>query len=621
MGIVINKDNSVSISGFDKGIEGSVLGNFSDMLGVSLDTPGVLGVGYKFTKLTETIAPQNFVISSAGNDYFDLAVPNLNLHRRAVKLTTTGTLPTGLNTTDYFYLWDVNNDGETFRFSESMEDVGSAWIDLSDTGTGTHSFTVVTPEQIEGHTFDSYQNLYLLDDEQRVWFSQSSSNYQKFYLLAGNTSSGNGNGIMFYCGYILVWGNAKIDALAEINDLDDALTWTNDFTTALTPDPSISSSAVYPNKGAVPFYSQYDHAIYFGNGNPSGKKGVFRIGLLEENVNQTFDPTSAATFSCVADAIEIPYDSGKGYVQSINESGENIIIGTGSNTIYYWDRKSILPFSIVNMPENNTTSIVVKGSSVYAFNGFNGKFYQITTNDYGEMFEIPEHLFGKNYLADNALSGDRINIEYTDARLLVDEILFAIEVNGKAYVMSYNTNTKAIIKKNISSYGETLTDSATVGRIYQIIALSKTVTNKNDILISTSKRASSVWSYAIEGWQYGTNTAVHKVYDNDEAYVVTGLFSYGENYTKKTVKEVQFSLLRALTTGQSIKVYYRRDDNSAWSTEYASISYETDSNVKDIKKNFPITDIIDLQIKIVINGYNSSTTGTSPLLKLIRLIP
>ena len=186
--------------------------------------------------------------------------------------------------------------------------------------------------------------------------------------------------------------------------------------------------------------------------------------------------------------------------------------------------------------------------------------------------------------------------------------------------MSYNTKTKNIIKKNISSYGETLTDSSSVGRIYKIINLSKTKSNKNDILVSTSKRASGSYTYTIEGWQYGSS-AVHKVYDNDEAYVITGLITYGQNYIKQTVKEIQFSLLRPLTTGQSIKVYYRRDDNSSWSTDYASISYATDSDVKDIKKNFPITDIIDLQIKIVINGYISTTTGTSPLLKLIRLIP
>jgi hypothetical protein len=613
--IKIEKDNSISISGFDKGIGGSILSDFSDMLGVNNDIPGVLSVGYKFTKLTETIAPRNFVIASAGNDYFTLNPADTTLHRKAVKLTTTGTLPTGLNTTDIFYLWDINSDGEDFRFCENLADVGSSYINLTNTGTGTHSFTVLQPEIVKGYTLDSYLNLYLLDSQQRVWFSQSSSNYQTYYLLDGNTSSGSGNGILFYAGFILVWGNSKMDALAEINDVGTSLLWSNDFVSG-----SILSGATYPAKGACPFYSQYDNAIYFGNGNVTGAKGIYRVALLEENVGKTFSPTDTSTFTFVPDAVEIPYASGQGYVQSINESGENIILGTGSNTIYYWDRKSILPISVVNMPENNTSSIIVKGGKVFAFNGYNGKFYQISMTDYGEVLEIPEHLFSLNYIKDSALQGDRINIEYTDARLYLDEILFAVEVNGKAYVMSYNIKTKSLTKKNISSYGETLTDSSTVGCINQIITLSQTQSSKNNVLISTSKRASSAFTYALESWQSGTSN-YHKVYDNDEAYVSTGLISLGEDYNKKTLRELQLSFTRALTTGQSIKVYYRLDDNSAW-TELKTIDYTTYGAIKDIKIPAPITDIKDLQIKIVINGYNStSATGTSPRLKLVRLIP
>ena len=612
--VKIEKDNSISIR-FGEGIGNSLFSDFSDALGVNLDNLGILSTGYKFNKLTETKSSKNFVITSAGNDYFTLSPVDLTLHRQPVKLTTTGTLPTGLNTTDIYYLWDVNSNGTDFRFCESLAEVGTSYINLSDTGTGTHSFTVQVPQIVKGYTFDSYSNLYLLDGLQRVWFSQSSSGYQSFYLLEGNTSSGAGNGIMFYAGFILVFGNAKIDALAEINDVADTLTWTNDFVSG-----SISNSAVYPSKGAVPFYSQYDNAIYFSNG-IAVNGSVYRVALLEENVGQDFNPTDIATFSFVADAIELPFASGTGYVQSINELGEYIILGTYSNTIYYWDRKSLLPTYVVNMPENNTTDIIVKGSSVFAFNGYNGKFYQITTNDYGEVLEIPEHLFNIQYTNDGALTGDRINIEYTYATLFLDEILFAIEVNGKAYVMSYNIKTKTLTKKNISSYGETLTDSATVGRIYQIINLSKTQTNKNDVLISTSKRASSAWSYALEGYQSGSSSYPHKVYDNDEAYVVTGLISYGEDYIKKTLRELQVSLTRALTTGQSVKVYYRLDDNSAW-TLLKTISYTLNGAIKDTKTEALITDIKDLQIKIVVNGYNTANyTGTTPYLKLIRLIP
>ena len=607
--VKIEKDNSLTISGFE-GIGQSVLSDFSDALGVNLELPGIIGVGYKFNKLIETKSAVNFTIASAGQSYFTLSTADTTIHRQPVRLSTTGTLPTGLNTTDIFYLWDVNNDGKTFRFSESASDVGSSFITLSDIGSGTHSFTRITPEEIKDYTFDSNNNLYLLDGEQRVWFTQPSVNYQTFYLLEGNTSSGTGNGIVYYAGYILVFGNAKVDALLAINDPSTSLTWSNDFVSE-----TISSTAVYPRKGACPFYSQYDNAVYFSNGTSVFNTSRIRVGLLEENAGKTFAPGDATTFSVVSDAIELSNDDGKGYVQSINEINDRLILGTQSNNVYFWDRKSILPYSVVNMPEQNTSKILVKAGVIYALNGYSGRIYQLGEDSYGEVVTIPEHLFDKNYTESTSYSS-LLFIDFVDANFLKDELLFSIEVSGKVYLMSYNVRTKQIIKKNISSYGETLTTGAQPGRIYKIIPLDKTNSLRDNILISSKKEASPD-TWAIEGYYIESGL---KVLDDDTAYITTGLISVGETYSKKTFKELQLSLPRALTTGQSIKVYYRRDDSSSF-TLLKTIDYATNGAIKDVKIESPLTDVIDLQVKIVINGYNSTSYGTSPLLKYLRLIP
>lgn len=610
MPVKIEKDNSITISGFE-GIGQSPLADFSDALGVNLDIPGVLGVGYKFNRIIETKSAVNFSIASAGQSYFTLSTADTTLHRQPVMLNTTGTLPVGLNTTDIYYLWDVHSDGETFRFSENLKDVGGSFITLSDTGTGTHSFTRITPEEIKDYTFDSNNNLYLLDGEQRVWFTQSSVNYQTFYLLEGNTSSGNGNGIIYYAGYLLIFGNAKVDALLAINDPSTSLTWSNDFVSE-----TISSNAVYPRKGACPFYSQYDNAVYFSNGTSIFNTSRVRVGLIEENAGKTFSPGDATTFSVVSDAIELSNDDGKGFIQSINEINDRLILGTQSNNVYFWDRKSILPYSVVNMPEQNTSKILVKAGIIYALNGYSGRIYQLEESSYGEVITIPEHLFDKNYTESTSYAS-LLFIDFIDANFLKDELLFSIEVSGKVYLMSYNIRNKQIIKKNISSYGETLTTGSTPGRIYQIIPLDKVNTLRDNILIST-KRESSQDTYAIEGYYNGADL---QVLDDDTAYITTGLVSVGETYSKKTFKELQLSLLRALTTGQSIKVYYRRDDSSAF-TLLKTIDYATNGAIKDIKIEAPLTDVIDLEIKIVINGYNASGEfGTSPLLKYLRLIP
>lgn len=609
----IEKDGSLTITENQEGIGQSILSDFSDMLGINISNPGIFSAGYKFNKLVETKSAVNFSIATSGADFFTLSPADTTLHRMPVILTTTGTLPAPLATSTVYYLWDINGNGQNFRFCEKLKDVGSSYIDLTNQGSGTHSFTRVTPEEVKGYTFDSNNNLYLLDDEQRVWFTQSDTNYQTFYLLAGNTSAGNGNGIVFYAGYILVFGNAKIDALLAINSPTDTITWTNDFTTALTPDPSISSLGIYPRKGACPFYSQYDNAVYFSNGTGTNAS-LTRVGLLEEVVDKTFSPTDATTFSVVSDAIELSNSDGRGYVQSINEVGDKLILGTQSNNVYFWDRKSILPYSVVNMPEQNTSSILVRAGSIYAFNGYSGRIYQLSESSYSEVITIPPHLFDTRYTESTSYSS-LLFIDFVDANFLKDELLFSIEVSGKCYLMSYNVKTKAIVKKNISSYGETLTTVSQPGRIYKIIPLDKNNTLRDNILISTKKEASPD-TWAIEGYYSGADL---KVLDDDSAYFTTGLTSVGDVYNKKTVKTLQVSFTKALTTGQGIKVYYRRDDSSAF-TLLKTIDFATNGAIKDIKIEAPISDIIDLEVKVVINGYNSTNYGTSPFLKLVRLI-
>ena len=268
------------------------------------------------------------------------------------------------------------------------------------------------------------------------------------------------------------------------------------------------------------------------------------------------------------------------------------------------------------MPEQNTSKILVKAGIIYALNGYSGRIYQLEESSYGEVITIPEHLFDKNYTESTSYAS-LLFIDFIDANFLKDELLFSIEVSGKCYLMSYNTRTRKLIKKNISSYGETLTTGSQPGRIYKIISLDKTTITRNNIFLSSKKEASPD-TWAIESY-YDDN--VLKVLDDDSAYITTGLMSVSEVYNKKTFRQLSLSFLRELTTGQSIKIYYRRNDNGAW-TLLKTIDYNTYGAIKDIKVDAVLSDVIDLQIKIVINGYNSTNHfGTSPLLKYLRLIP
>ena len=46
---------------------------------------------------------------------------------------------------------------------------------------------------------------------------------------------------LYFTGYILVFGNSKIDALPEINDISSPLSWVNDFAGAISNTVSATS--------------------------------------------------------------------------------------------------------------------------------------------------------------------------------------------------------------------------------------------------------------------------------------------------------------------------------------------------------------------------------------------
>jgi len=344
--------------------------------------------------------------------------------------------------------------------------------------------------------------------------------------------------------------------------------------------------------------------------------------MLEENAGQTFNPATPATFTIVPEVVTVPYSNGSGYVTAINELGENLILGTATENIYFWDKKSTAFTTTYKLPEKNTSTIQVGQGVAYIFAGRQGNCYIGNLQSSIKLFQIPEQLFKNYYSLATASNANTSYIQYTDSAILHDELLFPVEVDGYGYLMSYNIQTKALIRKGISSYGSDLSTTDVPGRIYKLIIGTNLY---NNLMISTAYRNGSSYQYSIESWLYqylpSTGSIFNEVYDNYEAYIVTNLFAYGEPNAKKTLRNIQISLTRPLSEGQGIKIYYRRDDDSDWILS-KTFDYTTLGAIKDVEEQASITDIIDLQIKIELNGYNDGTTfGTSPRLKLIRLIP
>lgn len=613
----ILKDGSLNISNWQEGISQSILGGgFYDMMGVNIsDNPGLVSANFEFNKVQETTSSQTVTF----NDATSVITSNGDIRYRgygqgrAVIFSTTGALPTGITAGVIYYISELTYN--TFKISDTLKKCmsGSAYVSFSGAGTGTHTMTFIDPKAITYWTKNGQGRIFAIDSDQRVWFCSGDAVTEPWYLIAGNTNQGNGdgNGIIYYKGYILVFSGSAVDALTDIQTTTDDIVWKLSF-----DGINISNSMSGDGRGACLFLSVNDDSIYFYNG-ISNYGQPHRIGLFEENSGKVFNPNDGTTFSFVEDVTTLPNENGEGLVTAIRELGQNLVFSTNTDKVYFWDKKSPAFTSFLQIQEYGVRSMETIGDLAYLFVRDSGSIYICNTSSSSLLLKMPEQLSNQYYGFTSGIS----TFDVGDTDIYKRELLFSVSVGSsttmKNYIMSYNVDTKQLTKKNISSFGETTDRNGTsYGKIHSLF-----VDGKN-ILISSSSydTETDVTTYAVESlfWKalFGQGVQSYFVYDGYEPYIITNLVSYGDVYDNKTLRELSVSFSKPLVASQGIKVYYRRDDSSSW-TLLKTIDYTTFGAIKELKVTAPITNIIDLQIKIEIDGVNL----TSPFIKSIRLIP
>lgn len=624
----IEKDESLSIE-FGEGMGQSVLSNFTDIMGVNIaDTPGVASVNLKFQKVQED--KDSSEVEFLGDDFVNMKTGTADnrgsFTGRAVVFSSTGALPTGLTSGKVYYICSRGTGltNKHFRVSASLKQAMLATgshIAITGAGTGVHSMEIITPTEITAWAKNGQGKIFALDSEQNLWFCGDGVTNPWYLIERGSVAdNGSGNGLIYYKGYFLVFHDSGIDALTDMQSVTEDIDWEYTFNSVvLTPSKPGNS------RGACPILSVNDDTIYFSNDKASDQRS-YQLGMLEEVPLKTFSPLDLTTFSIVGDAIRIPIKNGDGVITAIKELGENLLLGTNTDRIFIWDRKSPTFIGSIKLQERYIQAIEVIGDFAYAFIKDSGSIYVCNTESSSLLLKMPEYLANQYYFY--SYTSKPFTVGDTD--VYKREVLFTIRMETeelssiskvKNYLMSYNVDTGQLTKKNISSFGEITGD----GNIYSIFV------NGRNILMSSSDYnvTKDRTVYVIESLYFRIYSidAYYKynVYNNYEPYIITGLVSIGEVYNKKTFRELQISFTRNLIEGQGIRVLYRKDDIGTWNL-LKEINHSVNGGIKDIKIPAPITDIIDLQIRIELMGnnynpYTSQESSTSPKLKLIRLIP
>ena len=386
-------------------------------------------------------------------------------------------------------------------------------------------------------------------------------------LTGGETF--NPNGLVIWKNYLITFANS----LHCYGPLDGTPIWN---------DISVTSDEQFDIK---PLHF-IDDSLYFACG---GFGGVPRLLRLSED--GTFDPTDSATYTKEENVLEIP----SGYtIKTLVQYGGKIMIGAedtdGNAIIFPWDGYSDEFNLPIYINEKGLHSIEVAEGRMYILAGEKGNWY-ISDGTQTQLYkEMPDIWEKTNFLPNitsncTSLKGNIIyfGISNTWADYSTTPNTYGVEKASGVWGLNLKTGALTQVYSAESLIGETSLDFDETALLY-ITGLLNGVEN---IGIAFQDNTDFNWNVQLfKGRSDGSFV------DDETAYIETPFYQIGKIYDKE-YPFLEFYLGNPLSTGENIKVYYRKNIDDDW-TLHQTLS----GTFLQTKK---IAEVVTIQFKIVLN--------------------
>jgi len=504
-----------------------------------------------FTAETSDLCTVSEAIEANGN----------NFTGAAVYFTTTDTLPAGLSIDTVYYLYQISST--TFKVCTSYKNsVGSSagtFIDITDTGTGTHTMHQVGIGDVKWILEDSStNNLWILSSTGRVWFSDG----VRAYLLHNSAienpdssldnASGNGLAITPFSNtaatFLFVFRNNKIDVINVFNNTQiEALNWSNDWKDLNT--------AAGLNKSHEAIVGQ-DDAIYFCDGH--------YVGSIIENAGITFDPSNSSTYTYNNQALDLPK---REIAQCLEELGTDLLIGGNVyNKIYPWNRISDsfgLPLEVSEFSIKRMKNI---GNLVYILAGRWGNIYTTQGTYVNHFKKIPTYVINNDYvIQSNPITWGGI-----------------VVVNGALLfgLLGQTTNSSGVYK--LYPDGKLIHDNTPSAGSQNVTA----IWAKDNFYIMGYTDGIDSFNLTSQ-YSSGYKTVLHSQF-----------YPVGTKTSKATYSKLEVRIATPASIG-SIRVSYRTDKSSSFIT---LATYAMDGSNLTFESDIGLTDIENINIQVEMHG-------------------
>jgi hypothetical protein len=571
------------IDNFQQGIAASPYLGFADMRNIAItSSPGAVSVNFLTSALTQppTVSALAYTTNTA-TDTFTVASTSNWYNGMAVTLNTVVT-STGISTGRVY--WVGNLTATTFKLYKNPTRDASLLVDITGSnGSGTiSSYTLGQPidkaiDYEGGGTASPARNyIFILDDTGKVWWIDNTGGTATTNLiyLGNDTLTGTtGRAIAIYKRYIIVFRTSAVDALATARlesaggvDLDGVTGWTYGF-------DSVSSVP----QTRRPVLVGQDNILYYGNGK--------RVGSIAEVSGSSFDPTSGATYTKTAAALDLPAGDD---VESLGELGINLLVGGSRNYIYPWDRSSPSFNLPIILSENKTVRIITANQTAYLFAGNRGNIYVTDGTSIRLYKKIPDHLtenYGPYFAWKDALAWrNQLYFSFTSTENDGD----ALATLGGVWAIDLRTGAMRFSNQlSYASYG----GSATVLLPH--------------VLSDTPAGNGLYIGWAVSS-TYGVDISASSYYSSYAAYFVSQMYIVGTAWHPRQFNKLYIELNRPLVTGQGVKVSFRTSVADSF-TEIDTFDHTDYPSIKTLEKTYQIqTEKIQFKVEL------TTATSTQP---------
>lgn len=390
--------------------------------------------------------------------------------------------------------------------------------------------------------------------------------------------SNNGRGLGIWKGYLILPRNTSVEA--SLLPVSSGATWTAISGITLT---STIWNPVYVGLNT-------DHC-FIGN--------TYKVAQIIETSGSTFNPATGATYTATSNALDLPsyYN-----IQTIEGLGNNIYLGTFQGASAY-TRMSAVIFPWDKVSNSYDNPIISTGTGVHQLKTIGSQMYTWIGNrsDMSVSNGTSTNLLKKFYNISfpNAASLTDISPDAIDA-LNDQEILIGIgRTTGNVSPLGvYSLRDGVHFLKNLPSTG-----SSTNIQIGAILSL-----DAQRYIFSWLDDNSVTYGIDLVG-NSGRYSDYTTQVDTDLIPVAT--YIYPANFG-----EVEFKLASPLTTGQGIKLWYRKNLNDSF-TLIDTWDFSTIGARMSFEGTASITDAQWIQFRVQLASNTSS--DTSPQLTEIRL--